>query len=624
LTGSGRNKILALPKGEIAMLANDSILLKFTSCGALDWAKVIKPFSGTIRSGNKSTTNNFFISTKDKGFGILNHITLNQKYNTSILKFDSLGNQKFSIELQSSQFDQYPYSMDQDNDGNLFLYGNISPIGGGEPFRTLTKISPVGNVIWTRRYSNGYNYGYGFCTEDGGFLIYTWRDFIKINKNGNVEWSNLVDISTDNDILFFVEMDDGFVIGSRNNDANTFVHGLTKLSKDGQVIIWQKKSYYVDFIGPKRKSNGHWLSLTNHGRSMAERLPFLIEYDKDFNFIKSNIIKNYNHPTTLGPTIFQIQENQSVIFSGVYAVHGTRIRKSFLARTDSLLQLGCRDTNITFANTLPFLPIQFSATLTQSFAHSWNIVSKPMQVKNVFFKDSTACGTFIPHPDLGKDTSFCFGQSIGVAVKNSSAFDSFLWSGSQKTQKIEINQAGTYWVEAVNVCERDTLRDSIQIVLKKIPDIVLSSETEICDPSQIKLVAKIEGAENKWQDGSTDSVFIASKAGNYYVDLKQNECMKRIETTITECEKLEMPNMISPNGDSRNDRFLPIWQLGVSELKMEIYDRWGKKVFSSGDLQTRNWAGEHASEGVYFWMLEFKNGNGEAKKQRGWVQLVKE
>lgn len=76
-----------------------------------------------------------------------------------------------------------------------------------------------------------------------------------------------------------------------------------------------------------------------------------------------------------------------------------------------------------------------------------------------------------------------------------------------------------------------------------------------------------------------------------------------------------IPNLITPNGDSKNDR-LEIKNLQFHpENELTIYNRWGKKVFESSPYQ-QNWPTENPIEGSYFFF--FKAGK---YQQKGWVMV---
>ncbi|UTW67999.1 gliding motility-associated C-terminal domain-containing protein [bacterium SCSIO 12643] len=79
-------------------------------------------------------------------------------------------------------------------------------------------------------------------------------------------------------------------------------------------------------------------------------------------------------------------------------------------------------------------------------------------------------------------------------------------------------------------------------------------------------------------------------------------------------------NIFTPNGDGQNDVFyLPVF--GLKEYKVEIYNRWGKKVYEWTD-PNQGWAGEDQPDGVYYYVLSgIRNDDSEYKKQ-GTVTLT--
>ena len=102
--------------------------------------------------------------------------------------------------------------------------------------------------------------------------------------------------------------------------------------------------------------------------------------------------------------------------------------------------------------------------------------------------------------------------------------------------------------------------------------------------------------------------------------------------------KLEVPNIFSPNNDGKNDRFrlfnidnpLANPLIVMDYYHMEIYNRWGKKVFKSGDnLAKWSWDGtidgKKADEGVYYYILNYRSPCEEmgTVTRTGYVTLVR-
>ncbi len=75
-----------------------------------------------------------------------------------------------------------------------------------------------------------------------------------------------------------------------------------------------------------------------------------------------------------------------------------------------------------------------------------------------------------------------------------------------------------------------------------------------------------------------------------------------------ECMEVDIPNVITPNGDGYNEQFLIKSKYDI-DYQYIIYNRWGKQVFEGG--KNNPWNGEinksKASEGTYYYVVSVKN-----------------
>ena len=90
---------------------------------------------------------------------------------------------------------------------------------------------------------------------------------------------------------------------------------------------------------------------------------------------------------------------------------------------------------------------------------------------------------------------------------------------------------------------------------------------------------------------------------NYnFTELADSVCID-----VFECLDYRLPNVFTPNGDGINELFTPFTPYsGVTRIEMEIYNRWGKRVFRTTDPDIL-WDGtdettkQPSSDGVYFY-----------------------
>lgn len=83
--------------------------------------------------------------------------------------------------------------------------------------------------------------------------------------------------------------------------------------------------------------------------------------------------------------------------------------------------------------------------------------------------------------------------------------------------------------------------------------------------------------------------------------------------------KVYIPNAFTPNNDGINDWFLPFApDFEITSIDMQIYDRWGNKVF-----QGESWDGNNAQAGVYVYAISLNFLNGTSRSFYGDVTLFR-
>ncbi|WP_345157786.1 gliding motility-associated C-terminal domain-containing protein [Pontibacter saemangeumensis] len=136
---------------------------------------------------------------------------------------------------------------------------------------------------------------------------------------------------------------------------------------------------------------------------------------------------------------------------------------------------------------------------------------------------------------------------------------------------------------------------------------------------------------------------LESYAGCYAVsatDALGRESALSNEVCKDNCLGIVLPNIITPNGDGRNDKFRPAGP-GASFIRgveFRVFNRWGVEVYSSsagaggGDALLINWAGvdgqgNRLTDGTYFYEAEVEfhaldPANARAT-YKGWVEIIR-
>jgi gliding motility-associated-like protein len=117
-----------------------------------------------------------------------------------------------------------------------------------------------------------------------------------------------------------------------------------------------------------------------------------------------------------------------------------------------------------------------------------------------------------------------------------------------------------------------------------------------------------------------DSVYYHTRAesftGCYYMTAKDSVGNVSLSgdtvcVDLSNCPEFlyRLPNVFTPNDDQINDLFEPFPYKSVSEIKLEIFDRWGRMVFSTKEPDI-NWdghdktTGQPCSDGTYFYVCD--------------------
>lgn len=243
-------------------------------------------------------------------------------------------------------------------------------------------------------------------------------------------------------------------------------------------------------------------------------------------------------------------------------------------------------------------------TRLDNSAASWNQVGLP--VLNQFQR-----GEYLKIPgtvkvvDLGSDVSLCDKSAFTIDTKITDPTISFLWSTGSTASKISVSQSGKYWVRMTSAC--GVSRDTVAISFNQTPpNFSLGEDQTIC-PFKATVLKPYSGSSNfefLWQDGSTNESFETPNFGKYWVKVK-NSCGEASDTISFSASFVELdsiPNVITPNGDNRNDFFV-LHKDPINDISLLVLNRWGKEVYFSTHY-AYDWGGEDLSAGVYFYTVK--------------------
>lgn len=259
-----------------------------------------------------------------------------------------------------------------------------------------------------------------------------------------------------------------------------------------------------------------------------------------------------------------------------------------------------------------------SFTITQSGTYSVEVKSGACTTR-----DSIQVSYVQPLAfNLGADQKLCAGESLQLRVFSGR---SHYWQDGSTDETFEVTAPGVYWTEVTDGCQ--TVRDSVRISYITLPAVDLGPDAFLPTGELLTLDATQPGATYQWQDGSSNNSFTITQPGIYWVKI-QNACgiasdtiaVTQVEITpdpdvlpVPEpaphpviCTAENFPNVITPNGDGKNDTFqinCPTEQ----NWQLTIYNRWGKTLFQM-DVYRGDWNAEGMGNGIYYYTLINKTG----------------
>lgn len=128
---------------------------------------------------------------------------------------------------------------------------------------------------------------------------------------------------------------------------------------------------------------------------------------------------------------------------------------------------------------------------------------------------------------------------------------------------------------------------------------------------------------SRWQASNSFEQLSPGKYLCYITDKNKCEISDRteIKKNNQKCA-IFMPNAFSPNGDGLNDTFRPKVYDEVHDFAMEIFNRYGQRIYVSRNPK-QGWDGGQQPSGAYIWTITYMDSKLQARKQQGSITLIR-
>lgn len=254
---------------------------------------------------------------------------------------------------------------------------------------------------------------------------------------------------------------------------------------------------------------------------------------------------------------------------------------------------------------------------------------------NTCIRESKARGVITVHDfsfSIMSDDSICYGESIALSAGGGVDYD---WKPKSSLQNantfMPVATPDTTTIYSVRIEDQNGCMGEDSLKIKVIPKVSAGFEYEkIYDCLDTPVLTFINTSENAseflWDfgDGNLSEEFEPRHQYessdtldpfNIILTVGESFCSNVFSEHVTSV-KIFVPNFFSPNGDGKNDTF----EISADgEIKLNVYNRWGKEVFKSDSYQN-NWQAGDLASGVYFYEIILSD---NITRCNGWVQVMR-
>jgi gliding motility-associated-like protein len=225
----------------------------------------------------------------------------------------------------------------------------------------------------------------------------------------------------------------------------------------------------------------------------------------------------------------------------------------------------------------------------------------------------------VPEAEISGSDLLCEGDTLWLIAPEGKY--EYYWNDEQGSDEYMVTSGGTYNLKMINACGED--EESKVVQLSPLPMVDLGEDKLLLPGESVTLDAgNFQAFIWNNDPGQTGQYYTIAyediqELDSIWVEVFDGFC-KNSDDIIIEVFSVDVPNVITPNGDGFNDRFMPGegWS-GISNHTIMVFNRWGEKVWESSNFSS-GWDGKNngqlVSSGTYFWVLEVWYGKEDIKK----------
>jgi len=186
--------------------------------------------------------------------------------------------------------------------------------------------------------------------------------------------------------------------------------------------------------------------------------------------------------------------------------------------------------------------------------------------------------------------------------------------------QLEAKSKGKYQVKVQTPYGCETTSPFYEVVEPDFSKVELGPDQMVCQGETVTLGLEAFDGKIEWSTGSSSKSISINESGVYWVRAFYGDCYESDTVSISFFDNTQIiiPNVFTPNGDSKNETFtIPNQNIPIT---LQIFNRWGTEIYRSNNY-ANDWNGNDLAVGIYFYKITsdykcFTN-------RKGWVHLLK-
>jgi hypothetical protein len=458
--------------------------------------------------------------------------------------------------------------------------------------------STEGNIISASVTGAGINLDHSSPTTNSNKCVIK-GNYIGTDSAGKVAMGNFVIgaiVKCDSSII------GGLLPGEGNIIADTkLLCGLLLANASHNTVTGNFIGTSIDTLNLGNKEDGINISVENNGSNA-------INNTVQYNVIAYNGSNGINVGKALNNNINKIEYSNNLRFNSIFCNTAQGIFLNLTDPTDwgnngktAPLINGAKSTG-TVLYGIPNGLLTTDSIDIYEMASCSNCASNPqgeIYVSTVYVDNSGNWS--YTHPDNGKIYIAMATDASGNSSQFSLCFTPCAVTASAASSQSIVNLLTDH---SVTLSSTVTV-SSLNPVPAKYYWITNSTDTSLAFAKTQTATLNINPNTGTTANGDIKVYLIATQVG----------CVDTVSLSI---KYYFVPNLVTPNGDNMNDKF-EVSKSG-DLFTVEIYNRWGEKVFAK-EGYTNEWDVASATDGVYYYYLKDKTG--QLTNYKGWVEVVK-